>query len=146
VLLLGVFFQVLLIFADIQDTPNKAVVEFSRYYFSYNPAMADRICEERRIVDDVDVVAKYIYDVTQDARERGFGLFYLRNCLYRVETHTISKEYDRATLRLVCEVKPWLRAFFTREGPRQIDEVFEVVKEDGRWKVCGDKLFALPEA
>lgn len=146
VLLLGVFLQVLFVFADIQDTPNKAVVEFSKYYFSYNPAMADRICEERRIVDEVDVVKKYLYQVSEDAKERGFGLSYLKNCLYHVETYTLAKDYNKATIRLTCEVKPWLRAFFTGEPPKKIDETIEVVKEGGKWKVCGRKLFALPEA
>ena len=70
VVLLAVFLQVLFVFADIQDTPNKAATEFAKAYFRYNEAiMSDRLCEERRIVDDVNVVKKYVNQKTSGSRK-----------------------------------------------------------------------------
>ena len=46
--LLGIFLQVLLIFGDMQDSPNKAVLEFTKAYFKYDKAgMAERLCFRR---------------------------------------------------------------------------------------------------
>jgi hypothetical protein len=68
----------------------------------------------------------------------------MKNKLYHVKTHTISKDHKNAQIRLICERKPPLRSFFTKEKYQKVDEVLELVKEDGKWKVCGNP-FSLPQ-
>ncbi len=144
IFLLGVFLQVLFVFADMQDTPNRAAIEFAKAYFRFDKCMADRLCDERKVVDDKDVVSKYVYDAAKDANDLGYGLFYMKNKLYHVETHTISKDHEKAQIRLTCERRAPLRSFFTKEEYKDVEEVLDLVKENGKWKVCGNP-FALPQ-
>ena len=145
VILLGLLLQVVFCFADNIDTPHKAAVEFARAYFGLDgSAMSERLCDERRVVEGVNVVDKYIYLATREARDRGFGLFYVKNKLYKIETDTISEDGAKAKVKLTCYRKPPLKSFFTREPYKKVDEIINLVKEDDKWKVCG-KVFSLPE-
>lgn len=135
--LLGVFFQVLFVFADNQDTPNKAVVEFAKAYYKFDPSMSERLCSDVRTVEDVDVVSDYIYKAKQRAETLGYSLFYIKEKLYHVETYTVSKDHERAQIQLVCERKPPLKSFFTGEI-YHVNKIYDVVKEEGKWKVCGN--------
>jgi hypothetical protein len=105
--------------------------------------MAERLCEELR-TDDPNVIERYIQSVADEAGERGFGLFYMKNTLSDIETYTLAREGDKAEIRIVSHRRSPLRSFFTGES-HKVDEVVRVVRERGRWKVCGD-AFALPEA
>lgn len=142
-IIIGALLQVLFIFPDIKDTPGKAVIEFSTAYFKVHESMADRLCEERKVVNGTDVVEEYIQIKTKEAEERGLSMFYLRDKLYNPRTESVKKNTDSAEIRLTAEVKPPLKSFFTQEDYRQIDEIITVVNDNGKWKVCG-KLFSLP--
>jgi len=141
--LLGIFLQVLLIFGDMQDSPNKAVLEFTKAYFKYDKAgMADRLCK----AGDAEMLDKYVSYGEKEARERGFSVWYLGKKLYNPQTYIQSGDYTKATIYLKCEVAPPLRSFFTQESLRHVHQTFEVVKEDGKWKVCGNgSLFAMAD-
>jgi hypothetical protein len=142
--LIAVILQIVFIFADRRDTPSKAVVEFAKAYFWLDkPGMTERLCEELR-TNDPDVIDRYIHSVADEARERGFGLLYMKNTLSGIETYTLAREGEKAEIRIVSHRKSPLRSFFTGES-HKVDEVVRVVRENGRWKVCGD-AFALPEA
>jgi hypothetical protein len=144
VILIAVVLQIVFIFADRRDTPNKAVVEFAKAYFWLDkPGMAERLCEELR-TDDPNVIERYIQSVSDEAGERGFGLLYMKNTLSDIETYTLAREGDKAEIRIVSHRRSPLRSFFTGES-HKVDEVVRVVRERGGWKVCGD-AFALPEA
>lgn len=143
VIFLGCLIQAALHFAESRDTPTKAVLEFSKAYFQLDPSMSERLCEERKTVDDVDVATEYIRTVAKEASQRGFGLSYIKNKLYNIGIFVISQDNDQAEIRLVGDRKPWLRSLFTGET-HKVDETIKVIKEDGKWKVCGEKLFSLP--
>ena len=137
VILLGVFVQVLLVFAEIQDTPDKAVMEFVKSYVRYNDCMADRLCEESKVVNDVDVVDEYIYQSHEKAKSLGFSPWYMKDYLKHVSTHVVKKDFTTATIELEATISAWPRSFFTGYE-KHIEETFELVKEDGTWKVCGN--------
>jgi hypothetical protein len=143
VILLGCLIQAGLYFAENRDTPTRAVLEFSKAYFQLDPSMSERLCEERRTLDDVDVVAEYLQAVAKEAGQRGFRLSYIKNKLYNIGIFVINEDDDQAEIRLVGDRKPSLRSLFTGET-YQVDETIKVIKEDGKWKVCGDNLFSLP--
>jgi len=46
----AVVLQLVFIYADLQDSPQKAVIEFSKAYFMLNECMADRICEAHKTI------------------------------------------------------------------------------------------------
>ena len=150
ILICGFFLQVLLSYADTRDTPNKAVVEFSKAYFKLDKSMAERICKERLASEDIDVVDQYIYLAGKEAKERGFDISFMKNELYHIETEIISQNDTDAQIRITGQrrvainpVYPIVTKIFNIGGTYNVDETINVKKEDGKWKVCGD-LFALP--
>jgi hypothetical protein len=150
VLVCGFLLQVLLVFADTRDTPNKAVVEFSKAYFMLDKSMAERICKERLASEEIDVVDQYIYLAGQEAKERGFENNFMKNELYHVETEILSQSYSDATVRItgkrrvaINPVYPIVAKMFDIGGTYDVDETIAVKREDGKWKVCGD-LYDLP--
>jgi hypothetical protein len=147
VIVLGILVQVLFVFADMQETPDKAAVEFAEAYYGFDKAgLADRLCEAQRVVDDVNVVNLYIHEAARKAEARGFSLgMYVKNRLHHVETETLEKSFDKATVHLTAERKSGLRTFFSKEDIHPVDATFDLVREDGKWKVCTD-LLALDDA
>lgn len=142
VVVIAFFLQVMFVYAQNSDSPNKAATEFTRAFFGLDSSMADRLCQESLIVDGVNVVDNYIYCVTTKAKAEGFRPFFVKNYLYHVQTNTISKDENKAQIKLTCEIKHPLRAFFTKESSRKVDKTFDLIMEDGKWKVSGD-VFSL---
>ena len=147
VIVLGILVQVLFVFADMQETPGKAAVQFAEAYYGFDQeGLADRLCESSMIVDDVNMVSQYIYEAGQNAEARGYNLgIYVKNNLYHVETETLDESFDKAKVRLTAERKSGLRTFFSGEDVHPVDTTFDLVREDGKWKICTD-LLALDDA
>jgi hypothetical protein len=144
VILLGVLLQVMLIFADIKDTPNEAAVEFTKAYLKYDKdGMAARMCADQQTVDDVNVIDAYVYNASVEADQRGYSLCWLSDRLAHYDTHIVEKGNDKAVVTLEGLRRAPIRAFFTKEQ-EHIHETFELVKEDGKWKVC-NPVFSLSE-
>jgi hypothetical protein len=140
VVVLAVLLQVIFVFADSVDSPNKAVVEFAKAYYRFDPAMSERLCNE--IDSDGTLVDRYIYQAQNDASDRGYSTFYLKSKLYHVRTTALSKDNQKAQIHLTADRKPPLKSFFTKEH-YAVDQVFNLVKEDGSWKICDPQVFAL---
>jgi hypothetical protein len=143
----GLIFQASFLGVDGKDSPNKAVIEFTKAYFKLDASMAERLCEEIKTVDDVDVVDQYIYQVTEEGKKRGLGKNYMKNRLYHIDTHTVSKEADSAQVRLTGKKRKSINPVFATVAQifmigdsHEVDVTFNVVKEDGRWKVCENPL------
>jgi|GEM_PF-215336 hypothetical protein len=143
-LLIGIVFQAIVIAGDCRETPNDAVISFSKDYFMLNPAMADRLCQESKRVGDIDLVAYYLDTVAKAAKERGYGRDYMKNRLYHIRTTTLRKDDTSADIRLTGFRRFGMNPLFAIVGqvfgftePTHVDEVITVVKEGNRWKVCG---------
>lgn len=150
VLIIGLLVQLLFSVADAIDTPNKAVVQFSKAYFNLDKSMAKKICKERLASEDVDVIDQYIYLSAKEAKERGFGINFMKNKLYHIETETLSKKENEAQIRITGKIRvsinpvyPIVANLFNIGATHEVDEIINVIKEDGKWKVCGN-LFSLP--
>jgi len=150
VLIIGLLVQLLFSVADAIDTPSKAVVQFSKAYFNLDKSMAKKICKERLASEDVDVIDQYIYLSAKEAKERGFGINFMKNKLYHIETETLSKKENEAQIRITGKIRvsinpvyPIVAKLFNIGATHEVDEIINVIKEDGKWKVCGS-LFSLP--
>lgn len=151
ILIAGSLVQVLFALADCQNTPNRAAAEFSKAYFQLDESMAEKICTERLTSDeDVDLVDKYVYLAAQEAKARGFKTSFMQNKLYDIETETISKTWTSAQIRItgkrrvaINPVYPMVTKLFNLGAIHEVDEVLDLVKEDGKWKVCGN-FFTFP--
>jgi hypothetical protein len=150
VLVLGFVVQSIFSFADHIDSPSKAVVQFSKAYFKLDKSMSKRICKKRVASEDGDVVDQYIYLAAKEAKERGFGISFMKKKLYDVETEKISKKDNEAQVRITGKIRvsinpvyPIVAKLFNIGAIHEVDETINVIKEDGKWKVCGN-LFSLP--
>lgn len=147
VVLVGLVFQAMFIGADTRDTPNKAVVKFAKAYYKLDPSMSELLCNEKKIVDDVDVVDEYINMITEEGKSRGYGINRMKNKLYHIETHTIAKNENNAQIQLTGKRRVSINPVYTivaqiffLSDSYEVDETFNVIKEDGRWKICGGLL------
>lgn len=135
VILLGIALQVVFVFAETKETPNKVAVEFAEAYFRFDPAMKSMLCS--RLVEDQDHVAIYIQESSRRARDLGYNLSYLKTGLKDIMTNTLARDENSATIELKAKSKYALRTFFT--GDRfEVYHKFDMIKEDGKWKVCGN--------
>jgi hypothetical protein len=144
VVLLGIFIQVLLILADFKDTPHKAVVEFTKAYFMLDHSMSKRLCNEMAAAES-DVVDRYIQLVTKEAGDRGLGVNCLKSKLYNIKTRIISKNDTMAKIRIKGDrrvaINPLyavIAKMFNIGGTYKVYEIINVVKENDKWKICGD--------
>jgi hypothetical protein len=149
VLAIGVMLQIVLVFADQREAPAKTAVAFSKAYFGLDPAMVKYLCGASTAQAEGDVVGDYLDRVTDDARVVGFDRNYMRSRLYSIHTELISQSDTEAEVRILAERKRNINPVFTIVGrlfsigeTHLVDETLKLVKEDGRWKVCG-RAFSL---
>ena len=147
VIFFGIILQLLLGMADARSTPGKTAVEFTKAYFSLNTSMSGYVCKE---LMEEDVVDKYIRQVAQESQDLGFSLNYMRGMLYHVKTDIISEDESQVKIRITCERKRMINPVFTIIGKLffigetyEVDETLNIIKEDGKWKICG-RAFSLP--
>ena len=141
--ILGIVLQGALILADCKDTPTRAAVEFTKAFYRLDPEMSERLCKKYLNGDDSNVVEQYILKVSNEARDRGLGLNYMKNILYGIETHTHRIDDTTAEVKLTAKrrvainpIYALIGKFFLIGKTYQVDVLIPVVKEDGKWKVC----------
>ena len=106
--------------------------------------MANRLCEDLRSDEEIDLVEQLIHRNTEEASKRGFQMSWMKRKLYHIETTTISRDENMATIHLTgvvrMEINPvfaWVASIFSLGDTHDVDHVLELVNESGRWKVCG---------
>lgn len=147
ILMLALVLQVLLAVAEQRDNPEAAAVEFAKAYFQLEPSMAGRLCRELVKDPDADVVADYLERVGDEARGLGFEPGYMVQGLDGIQAKTSLQGADRAQVTLTAvrrrTINPVFGAvarwFFVGET-HPVEATLDLVKEDGRWKVCGRPL------
>lgn len=145
VIALGLVLQVMLIGLDFMPAPYKTAVAFAKAYYKLDPSMETYLCEDTRFEDDANVTAQYVYAKTRSANARGFDKSYLKSQLYNIETHTTYVSDTEATVTIsavrrtaINPVFAWVAKLFFIGGSYPVEGTIDVVKEDGRWKVCAN--------
>jgi hypothetical protein len=142
--------QLVLIVSDHHESPGKAAVEFSKAYFKLNRSMNERLCSD--ITGEGDVVDDYLNRVADEARADGFDASWMKMALSHIETETEMLDDNTAEVQITCtrrrSANPLYgivaKIFFLGET-HKVEETLTLVKEDDRWKVCGEP-FALIES
>ena len=74
----------------------------------------------------------------------------MKNRLYHIQTQTISKKENEAQIRITGKIRVSINPvyaivanLFNIGATHEVDDIINVIKEDGKWKVCGN-LFSLP--
>jgi hypothetical protein len=134
------------------DNPVGAAVDFAKAYFMLDGAsMTELLCNEIVEDEEADVVGTYLNSVAVQARSMGFSQNYMRNQLAHISTEIQMTDENQAKVRITGErlrsINPVFalvgKLFFLIES-HEVDETLTLVKEEGKWKVCG-KPFSLSE-
>jgi 5-bromo-4-chloroindolyl phosphate hydrolysis protein len=152
VVVVFVILQAILISIGKVDSPVTAAVDFARAYFMLDGAsMSERLCSEMVEDEELNIINTYLNSVAERARELGFSKNYMRNQLSHISTELQMTDENNAEVRITGErlrsINPVFaligRLFFLIEK-HEVDETLSLIKEDGRWKVCGNP-FSLSE-
>ncbi len=152
VVVVFVILQGILIAVGKTESPAKAAVDFAQAYFMLDgPSMSERLCSEIVEDEELNIVNTYLNSVADRARLLGFSKSYMQNQLSHVSTEIQMVDENNAEVRITGErfrsINPVFaligRLFFLMES-HEVDETLSLVKEDGRWKVCG-RPFSLSE-
>jgi len=145
IVIIALILQVVLIIADHKDSPGKAAAEFSRAYFKLNPSMANWLCSDLTAEEDGSVVGDYLYRMADEARANGFEPGWMKMALAHIELETKMIDASTAEVHITCSrrrsmnpVFGLVSKVFSLGETHKVDETLTVVKEDGRWKVCGE--------
>ena len=151
VIIVAFILQVVLIAADHHESPGKAAVEFSKAYFKLNTAMEQRLCGEMTEDEQSDVVEDYLYRMADQAKAEGFDASWMKMVLSHIETETQMVDENMAEVRITCSRRRAINPVFALVAKlfclgktHEVEEILTLVKEDDRWKVCGEP-FALFE-
>ena len=148
VILVGIIVQVGLFQIENTETPAKIAVKFTKAYFKLDKCMSKYLCEELA-KEDGAVVDDFINRKADQAVELGFNLQYMRSALYSVHTEIEPVGDSNVTVRISAHRKRYINPIYTIIGnlfligeTYDVHETINLIKEDGKWKVCG-KVFEL---
>ena len=152
VVVVFVIIQGILISIGKVDSPAAAAVDFAKAYFMLDgPAMSKRLCSEMAEDEELNIVNTYLNSVADRGSVLGFSKNYMRSQVSNVSTEIQMADDKNAQVKisgqLLRSINPVFafigRLFFLIET-REFEETLSLVKEDGRWKVCG-RPFSLSE-
>ena len=127
------------------SSPAQAAVEFTKAYFMLDgTSMTENLCSEISEVEGADIVGGYLFHTAEQARAMGFSPGYMKNQVAGIHTETDVMDETNAKVRITGErlrsINPVFalvgRLFFLIEI-HKFDETLTLVKEDGKWRVCG---------
>lgn len=146
-ILVAIFLQVFLVFADQADTPGQVATEFAKAYYRLDPSMKSFLCREVNEETETDPVDELLYTAAHEARARGFEPGYMVSTFLHMETHTTYTDEDNAVVQLTGAYKrsihpvfTWVARIFFLGETYHLDRTFHVTKEDGQWKICESAL------
>jgi len=144
VVVLAVCLQVAFVFADCKQTATGTAINFSRAYFLLDADMEKYVCNELAGDEDEPVVAAYLQTMTDEANARGFGTGMMKQAITHVETETLAQDPESATIHLkgrhrtcIHPVFAYVAALFHLGQTHEFEATLELIKEEGKWKVCG---------
>ena len=144
VVILAVCFQVVFVFADSRQTATGTAVDFSKAYFMMDADMEAFLCADLVGDEDASAAGDYLQARADEAAARGFGTGMVRQMIYHVKTDTLAQDADSATIHLkglrrtcIHPVFAYVAKLFQLGQAHEFEETLELMKEDGKWKVCG---------
>jgi hypothetical protein len=148
-----IILQAVLILSSVKlNDPADVAVDFTKAYFMLDgTSMTENLCREISEDEGADIVGGYLFHTAEQAKAMGFSPGYMKNQLAGVHTETNIMDQTNAKVRVTGErlrsINPIFafvgRLFFLIET-HKFDETLTLVKEEGKWRVCG-RPFLLSE-
>lgn len=145
VVVVGSLLWMMLIFADKQDTSAHTAINFVKAYYNLDPSMANLLCEDQQVVDDVDVVEAYIQAKNQQARQKGFSESWEKSVVSQIniepispqDAESVSYKISAVTRKSIHPVFALVAGLFSIGESHTVVKTVDLIREDGAWKVCG---------
>ena len=145
-----VVLQLALIGADIQQTPVKVAKRFAGNYYAIDADMQDYLCSD--LAQDGELVSDYLYAKQQEASQRGLPVSYLRHQMTKVHATLMDETDERVKVHLTGTTRVCINPAFMIIGKLfqigtdyPMDETIELVKDNGKWRVCGNPFGLNPQ-
>lgn len=144
VAILAVCLQVVFVFADGRPTATGTAIDFSKAFFLLDTGMERYLCSQL-INADESLVRDYVLAMNDQAHDRGFGKAMVRQMIYNLETTTLAQDSESATIHIkgvrrtrINPLYAYVAKLFGLGRVHPFQETLELIREDGRWKVCGN--------
>ena len=143
VIVLAVIVQLIFLAVDCRRTPVRVVEEFVRNYYYLDPAMNDQLCAD--LSADGQTVGDYLYEVTQNAAQRGFSVKFVRRMFTELHIHIDGPDDTSARAHVTGQTRTAINPVFMVIGKlfhigeyHPVDMHLDLVKEPEGWRVCGE--------
>jgi hypothetical protein len=142
---LAVILQLVLVGLDCSQTPAKVARNFADAYYYLDADMEKYVCNALK--EESDAVGDYLYLKQLEASQRGLPTTYLRHKLVHAHLEMVESGDTTAKIHLTGKSRVCINPAFMLVGKffqlgrdYPVDQTIELVKEDGRWKVCGGSV------
>ena len=132
-----------------EKSPVHTAIAFTKAYYALDADMGDYLCSEYTENEEMDAVDEYLHQVSLDAKAMGFDTGFMRSQLFHVQAEIIERSESEAIIHVTGNRKRNINPVYTIVGKLfilgetyPVDEILNLVKEDGKWKICG-KAFSL---
>lgn len=149
IVLVAVFIvlQPLLMALDCRQSPATVAKQFIKDYYYLDADMQNLLCTKEgnagQWVDD------YLHGKTEEAAQRGFSINYLRRMFTHIHLETEQHGADRATVHIEGTTRTAINPAYMVIGKMfrigqnyPVNTSVNLVKENGRWRVC-QKAFGM---
>jgi hypothetical protein len=142
---LFVVLQAALIGLDFRQGPGAVAEAFAKDYYYLDADMQKWLCAGE--ADSSDSVQAFLNRKSDEAAQRGFDISYLRRMFTHIHTQTISQDAESAVVHLTGTTRVAINPVFMVVGKLfrigndyPVDATIELIKENGRWRVCNTPL------
>ena len=146
---IAVVFQLALIGADSRQTPLKVAKGFAKSYYYLDADMEAYVC--KALVED-ERVGDFLAHRADEAFQRGLSTNYLRHKLTHLHLSVVESDDNAMQVHLTGTSRVCINPAFMVVGKLfqlakdyPVDETLALVKEDGRWRVCGEAIGLNPQ-
>lgn len=140
-----VVLQIVLIAVDCRQTPIATAEKFARNFFYLDPAMQEQLCAQ--LAGNGEAVREYIYVKTSEFGRRGFGPNYARRMFTKIHLDTLKQDDATARIHIAGDTRTAINPammvigkWFHLGETYPIEMTLDLVKENGRWRVCTPDL------
>lgn len=142
--------QLGLIGADCRQTPTKVAKNFARAYYYLDSDMQDYLCAG--MAEDGKVVNDYLYQKETEAFQRGLSINYIRRKFLKMHVRIVDCDKDTMKVHLTGTTRVCINPAFMLVGKLfnigndyPVDETLELVKENKKWRICGNPFGLSPQ-
>lgn len=125
------------------NTPKAVALEFAEAYYMLDKKFEKYLCEECKVDDDENkIVDMFFTALEKKSEDMGYKLSYLKSTLSGMKAEILSEDDESAMVnikgkrtRSINPVYNLVGRLFCLIETKDVDEVVNLVKVDGKWKV-----------